>query len=532
MNTPVLFKPSVGGEAAMDLSAVLNRLWQCRWPAALGATAALLLSIAYFNAVTPYYTASGTLNFAQVEPRSAQAIIAAPSTSSTQQLVDTQVEVLRSLGIAKRVITALGLYEKPQEGLIARLSRRRAPPAPSLNQRYQAYLKDLDVRRKGNTTLIDVAFSDQDAGRAADIVNAVMKEYLNDQIRVKTDAIRNANGWLSDWVTELRQKLAASEKAIQTYKSEEATIDTKVVGATYASFLARLRESQAYEALQFPDARIVSEAAVPDEPARSPERASAIAALVGALLGGLFGLGRQVARTTYGDAGDVSRATKLPVIARLPRMSDDRAREAVKAAAGEASGAAGMADSALSIAAARCLEALSLVAPPTGARCLAVMAADAGKAHATLAAAIGLLAAEVGRPRTVLLDADPSEGAARLVAGLGPSPPPPAADGDGSLVPGFRSGVLLDASAASPAAKQRVISAARSCERLTQLLRGGACDLVVLDAPLLASPIEQRALAAKADAVILVVRLGRARKDDVAALCAAAAGKAVGIVTV
>src|SRR5262249_39644324 len=145
----------------------------------------------------------------------------------------SQVQILRSDGIALAVVKKLNLIEDPEfvasEGglprSIADFLSISLPPHPRTEsqltqQAVAAVLANLDIKRVGITYLIDISFRSRRAERAAEIANAIADAYIADQLESKREANRRANEWLQDRLGDLRRQTLEAEQKVYMYKAD------------------------------------------------------------------------------------------------------------------------------------------------------------------------------------------------------------------------------------------------------------------------------------------------------------------------
>ena len=189
---------------------------------------------------TPLYTAESQilLDRQKMQVTDMQAVMSGLSPDSAT--VDSEVEILRSRTLAARVIENLNLTQDPEFNGALRepsalrwldprawigwgLSLIEAAPAPQdeamqaraeLNGVIDAMLGRLTVTRQRLTYVINISFVSENPAKAARIANAVAEFYILDQLEAKFDATRQANDWLSRRLTELRQQVQDSERAV------------------------------------------------------------------------------------------------------------------------------------------------------------------------------------------------------------------------------------------------------------------------------------------------------------------------------
>jgi succinoglycan biosynthesis transport protein ExoP len=138
-----------------------------------------------------------------------------------ENYIETQTEILRSETLAFQTIKSLDLGRVPEFGGTPAASL--SAPAETPGQRpaiLGAFLGRLSVRRVPNSQLIEVTFEAGDPQLAAQVVNAHLQNYIEQNFRSKYDAATQASTWLSSELEELRIKVEKSEDARIGYERE------------------------------------------------------------------------------------------------------------------------------------------------------------------------------------------------------------------------------------------------------------------------------------------------------------------------
>ena len=160
----------------------------------------------------------------------AQDVAADLPVDSTQ--IDTEVEVLKSVGLAEAVLTNLHLDKDPEfnptlaskGGLMTSikgmLGKKSAPTDPqSVHQIIVTnLLKDISVKRQGLTRVITVSVQSGSPVKSAQIADAWMQSYMNRQVTTKNDALSDANSELKTRLEDLRNQASEADGAVERYK--------------------------------------------------------------------------------------------------------------------------------------------------------------------------------------------------------------------------------------------------------------------------------------------------------------------------
>jgi succinoglycan biosynthesis transport protein ExoP len=152
--------------------------------------------------------------------------------------VESQLEILRSEGIAVGVIRKLHLADDPDfvrtgPGKIGRVLQligvtQPPPPLTAFERERKAldvFQTNLTARRIGPTYVIEVSFKAASAERAAEVANAVAEAYIDDQMEGKFQATRRASDWLQGRLRELNDQAQTAQRAVVEYKSKNNIVD-------------------------------------------------------------------------------------------------------------------------------------------------------------------------------------------------------------------------------------------------------------------------------------------------------------------
>jgi len=217
--------------------------------------ALVLLAVLVTARQAPTYQASATVAIntreARVAPEDNGSVLAPLPDSSAA--VDTEVQVISSRGLAQRVADELKLQSDPDfnpvlaaqrdaanPGLIDRLLNRAPEPAPALpadsptvrQAIVDRLLSGLTVTRVGVTYVIAIGYTADDPTKAANIANAFAKEYVKSQVDAKLSASRQANGFLSQRIEEIRQQALADSAQVQQYRIQHGLLSTSGASLT------------------------------------------------------------------------------------------------------------------------------------------------------------------------------------------------------------------------------------------------------------------------------------------------------------
>jgi len=131
-----------------------------------------------------------------------------------ENYTETQSKILISETLALQTIrnTILGADTSSEAIATGSLANQKRPPELG------AFLGSLSVRRVPNSRLMDVSFEATSPELAAQIVNAHIKNYIDQNRRSHFDATTAATSWLTDQLDELRVRMKNSEDARLDYE--------------------------------------------------------------------------------------------------------------------------------------------------------------------------------------------------------------------------------------------------------------------------------------------------------------------------
>jgi len=217
----------------------------------------MVFSVIVLFQIAPRYTAQ---TYIMLETRGQnivdlEAVMA--GLSGDVEAVQTEIEVIRSRGLANKVIKRLKLNEVPEfnnalqpEGMfdkylypgnfipeewLAVLSGRIEEEELTEEEKDAlekakltiAFLERLKVSQVGRSRVISVEFTSESKKISANAVNKLADLYVVEQLEAKFEATRRATEWLNERVAELRTAAKASDRAVQAYRKKSGLVLSK-----------------------------------------------------------------------------------------------------------------------------------------------------------------------------------------------------------------------------------------------------------------------------------------------------------------
>jgi succinoglycan biosynthesis transport protein ExoP len=213
---------------------------------------------------TPTFTATSRLMInareQQVTPQEEQGAAALSALPNASPIIDSEVEVLGSRDLARKVATSLRLDRDPEfnpsladrnPSIIDRILQKPAPkpmePAAIDQAIIDRLLSGLSARRVGVTYAIDVSYRADDPQKAARIADAFAKTYVADQLDTKAVANREASDLLGDRLEELRKQAVDDAAEVQQYRIQNDLLSTSGASLTeqeISTYNQRVAEAQ------------------------------------------------------------------------------------------------------------------------------------------------------------------------------------------------------------------------------------------------------------------------------------------------
>lgn len=168
---------------------------------------------------------------------------------ANREYFQTQVEILKSRELARKVIQKLGLTTHPDYDPRQSESATRKTWLPNdlfstkppmdeegvLKLVQIRFAQELLVMPVRNSQLVQVSFTAHDRELAAKVPNTLAELYVESDLEAKVAMTQKASAWLTERMGDLRKKLEASERSLQDYRERERIVDAKGVALSGAS---------------------------------------------------------------------------------------------------------------------------------------------------------------------------------------------------------------------------------------------------------------------------------------------------------
>jgi capsular exopolysaccharide synthesis family protein len=243
--------PSAGssGGDTLDIVEYWRAIAKRRW-AILGLTLVVaVLTTLFVSSIQPLYRATTTLLIEQGKSKVISIEEVYSQGMIQREYYQTQVEILKSDELARKVVQRLQLTKHPEydprqqvPGLTSRMMaavfgktevvRSDDDVLKSVVARFK---RNLTVQLVRNSQLVQIAFSSSDKELAAKVPNTLADVYIESDLDARMAMTQKASEWLRERLGELRTKVDASERTLQDYRDHQGIVDAKGVAMSGAS---------------------------------------------------------------------------------------------------------------------------------------------------------------------------------------------------------------------------------------------------------------------------------------------------------
>ena len=184
---------------------------------------------------TPLYMATVRI---QIEREAAKVVEGGstnPVEAGSTDFLRTQYELLKSRGMAERVVSALRLAEdtsflKPRElsllGIFGASGENGPPSAQARHSRAAGIVvKNVTILPVPGSRLVDVSYADPNPERAQNIANGYADAYIESNLDKRFEANAYAKRFLDDQIKQLKIRLEESEKAVLDFSEREKMVE-------------------------------------------------------------------------------------------------------------------------------------------------------------------------------------------------------------------------------------------------------------------------------------------------------------------
>lgn len=221
-------------------------LWRGKWLIALAMLVGALIAYALVSQVPPKYTARASV---MLDPRTVEVLSdnVVSDVTFNNPFLDTEAALLRSSLVLRRVINRFDdaqlaaldpLNQSPslKQRLTTRLRGLTGGDAPAtdapavpaaqglspeelrLRRLVVALRRSIWIRREGDSYLIAVTVQTEDAELSARLANAIVEEYIDNQVEQRVTTVQNATSFLEERVLSMQAAVEEAESAVENIR--------------------------------------------------------------------------------------------------------------------------------------------------------------------------------------------------------------------------------------------------------------------------------------------------------------------------
>jgi polysaccharide biosynthesis transport protein len=247
-----------------SLTEVTSIVVRRKWIILGGVVTGMMLALAASLMMTPKYQSTSVIEINK-ENSDALGLESTPAALSDGSdtlehtiTMETHARALQSDTLALQVIDQLHLDARPEfkwapsfssskeERSEVSLALEKAPH--HRESLLRAFHKNLKVKTVSNTRMIEVGYLSPDRQVAADIVNTLANDYLDQYFLSRYTATAQASAWLSKQLADLKMQVEASQQKLVDYQKQNGILGTddanNIVMTRLADLNKQLTEAQ------------------------------------------------------------------------------------------------------------------------------------------------------------------------------------------------------------------------------------------------------------------------------------------------
>ncbi len=217
---------------SIDIGSVLAGIWSRKSKIILTTLIAAAASILFVATASPEYQSSARVLVENLETNFSRSDAQRSNANPIgQQEVKSQVEVLNSRDLAKKVIAKLNLTDRreydplkrgigPVSQFLISLGFKSDPAKQTPMQRaLTVYFKKMNAYQIPDSKVIVITMTSDDPRLAAAGANTLGEEFVADTRTVQSKTTGRARDWLAEQITLLRKKVIESEIAAEKFRA-------------------------------------------------------------------------------------------------------------------------------------------------------------------------------------------------------------------------------------------------------------------------------------------------------------------------
>ncbi|WP_226795165.1 GumC family protein [Altererythrobacter sp. CC-YST694] len=227
------YGPGAIGEAVRYVLALIRRN---KWLIAAIIGLAVLAAIALTMLDTPRYTAAASVQIndqsEQVLGEELDAQTEVNKATDVERFLNTQIEILRSRGLAERVARRLDLIgnERFYAAMELPLPSQSTTDAQRREQVLDLLRDNMQANLPRNSRIVTISFLSTDPAMSAKIANTFADEFIQANLQRRFDSSAYARNFIGEQLEEARVRLEASEREVNAYARDAGLIRMREAG--------------------------------------------------------------------------------------------------------------------------------------------------------------------------------------------------------------------------------------------------------------------------------------------------------------
>lgn len=142
----------------------------------------------------------------------------------TSQYLSTQVDIVRSDRVAKRVIRNLKLHQSP----VLRASWQEATEGRGDFETWiaESLLNSLEVKPERNSNVIGISYVAADPNFASALVNEFIKGYVDVNLELRVSPAKQYSSMFTDQLSQAREALEAAQRKLSAFQQQKGIVAT------------------------------------------------------------------------------------------------------------------------------------------------------------------------------------------------------------------------------------------------------------------------------------------------------------------
>jgi len=250
----------LSGSSSLDLNDFITVLKRRKKLILWTALGTLLLALIVTLLMQPVYRADSTIKVERYAANPNVDILNAETSRSDRDFFETQIQLIQTKTLAKRVIDALGLDTRaPAEGLLTKIKKLVSldTKKDSKDSIEELFLKNLTVKPISNSQLLKISYDSADPQLAAKISNEVANTFVKQNLERRFDTATSYKSYVSQNIETIRKSLQDAETRLNDFARKNNIVQDNEGEITTSHTLKKQQE----ELVQAEKERIEAEAA-------------------------------------------------------------------------------------------------------------------------------------------------------------------------------------------------------------------------------------------------------------------------------